>query len=183
MRTILKRYDAVFDELNKLERGIKKKTSEEALDDFLTFLASSYDEGFAAVAYALGEDISENSERLAKALNQTYDGESIFDKFVNYFGGGDYESLFRLMESETHRVYNIGSFDCAESSGKSLMKRWVTVGDDKVRETHRYLEGVEIPLEDEFQTYDGDSALAPGGFTAVQNNVNCRCILQYFETE
>lgn len=181
MQAILKRYSAVFDELNRLESGIRLKNRAEALDDFLAFLITVYGEGFGAAAYALDAEIDENSEKLAKALNQKYDGVSIYDKFTDYLADEDYESLNRLMESETHRIYNTGSFDGAEASGKDLTKRWVTVGDDKVRDTHKYLEGTEIPLESEFRTFDGDSAFAPGGFTQAKNNCNCRCILQYIE--
>lgn len=182
MKTILRRYKVVFDELNRLETGILEKSASEALDDFLDFLILAYNEGFAAVQYALDVELFGSSEQLAKALNQEYDGVSIYDKFVAYFRDGDAESLNRLMESEVHRIYNVGSFDGAETSGKALVKRWVTVGDDKVRDTHAYLEGVEVPLEDVFVTFDGDSALVPGGFSEAQNNVNCRCILQYIET-
>lgn len=61
--------------------------------------------------------------------------------------------------------------------GSPLSKTWVTMLDEKVRDTHQYLEGMTVPLDDEFYTYDGDHAQAPGGFTAAQNNVGCRCQL------
>lgn len=34
--------------------------------------------------------------------------------------------------------------------------------DNLVRETHKYLEGQSVPLEEEFFTYDGDHAPYPG---------------------
>jgi hypothetical protein len=49
--------------------------------------------------------------------------------------------------------------------------------DNRVREEHQYLEGQTIDIDDEFYTYDGDHASAPGLFTLAQNNVNCRCEL------
>ena len=61
--------------------------------------------------------------------------------------------------------------------GSPLAKTWVTMMDDKVRDTHQYLEGMTVPLDDEFYTYDGDHAQAPGGFTKPENCVNCRCQL------
>lgn len=51
--------------------------------------------------------------------------------------------------------------------------------DDKVRDTHDYLEGMSVGIDEEFYTYDGDHALYPGGFENAQNNVNCRCFLTY----
>jgi hypothetical protein len=49
--------------------------------------------------------------------------------------------------------------------------------DDRVRETHDYLEGVRVGIDDLFYTFDGDAAYAPGGFGDPSNNVNCRCYL------
>ena len=61
--------------------------------------------------------------------------------------------------------------------GSPLSKTWVTMADEKVRASHQYLEGMTVPLDDEFYTYDGDHAQAPGGFTSAANNCNCRCQL------
>jgi hypothetical protein len=49
--------------------------------------------------------------------------------------------------------------------------------DEKVRDTHKYLEGMTVALDEEFYTYDGDHAPAPHGFTKVENNANCRCVV------
>lgn len=64
-----------------------------------------------------------------------------------------------------------------EYDGRPLSKTWMTMLDEKVRDTHQYLEGMTIPLDDEFYTYDGDHAQAPGGFTSAAENCNCRCQL------
>ena len=61
--------------------------------------------------------------------------------------------------------------------GQPLYKIWGTMLDEKVRDTHAYLEGMKVPLDAEFYTYDGDHAQAPGGFTDANNNCNCRCAL------
>lgn len=181
MKAILRRYKTVFDELNILERGISEKTATKALDDFIDFLIDAYVEGFSGVEYMLGADMTVDTERLSAALNKSYDDVTIFEKFVQYHNDGDLLSLSRLMDSEVHRIYNAGSYDGAAQSGKTLVKRWMTVGDDRVRDTHAYLEGMSVPLDEAFVTNDGDSALAPGGFTKAENNCNCRCILQYLE--
>ena len=55
--------------------------------------------------------------------------------------------------------------------------------DDKVRETHDYLEGVEVDLASEFVTFDGDSAKFPGDFSRAENNVNCRCVIDLVKVE
>lgn len=89
------------------------------------------------------------------------------------------EEILRLIDTEAHRDYNTGVYDAATISGKSgIRKQWYTMMDDRVRDTHRYLEGVTVGLNDRFWTYDGDSALYPGGFMLPSNNVNCRCIVR-----
>ena len=74
-------------------------------------------------------------------------------------------------------VYD-GGRDYIDNGGFGVSKNWITVRDDKVRETHSYLEGQSVPLEEEFFTFDGDHAAYPGGFTKAENNVNCRCIVR-----
>jgi hypothetical protein len=51
--------------------------------------------------------------------------------------------------------------------------------DNRVRDTHFYLEGMTVDINDKFYTYDGDSAYRPGGFEKAENNCGCRCLLMY----
>lgn len=88
-----------------------------------------------------------------------------------------YEEVLRVIETEAHRDYNTGVFDAAEGSGKNVRKMWNTMLDDKVRETHRYLEGIEIGLNDLFYSESGASALYPGGFGDPMEDIGCRCYL------
>ena len=79
-------------------------------------------------------------------------------------------------------MYNTGAYDVAsemEKQGYTMSKVWVTMGDEKVRSTHEYIDGMAVPLDEAFFTYDGDSAMFPGGFADPSNNVNCRCWLEY----
>lgn len=58
-------------------------------------------------------------------------------------------------------------------------KVWATMEDERVRTTHEFLDGVGVPLDTLFFTIDNDSARYPGDFTKAENNVNCRCWLNY----
>ena len=87
-------------------------------------------------------------------------------------------AIAKVIETEAHRMYNNGSRDRALKAGAKY-KKWMTMGDDRVRDTHDYIAGERIPIDERFYTYDGDSALMPGGFDAAENNVNCRCWLNY----
>lgn len=96
--------------------------------------------------------------------------------------------LSRLAETEAHRVLNEAILDSAldyaeKNPEKTVMKTWATMLDDRVRETHDYLEGVTVPADARFYTFDGDSAMAPGGFGKAENNCNCRCVLRIDTTQ
>lgn len=88
-----------------------------------------------------------------------------------------------LLESEYHRVFNDASSDTAKKIEKKLGKKgtktWATMRDDRVRDTHEYLEGQTVSIDEKFYTFDGDSAYAPGGFSTAENNANCRCVLKF----
>lgn len=90
------------------------------------------------------------------------------------------EDIMRVAETDSHRVYNDAMWEVAEEEkdkGAVIFKRWETMLDDRVRETHEYLEGEEVPLDEPFWTFDGDEAMHPGDFTMPENNINCRCRL------
>jgi len=173
---IKNRFEEKFDELNTLTEVVMATKN---IKDFEDILIDAYIEGFVGAEYILGEDNKVNAESINRAIDKSYDGVSINDKANAYMRENDIVGLKRLVESEFHRVYNTGSMDAAEMSDKTLYKTWVTAGDDKVRDTHYYLEGQKIPVDAYFYTFDGDKALAPGDFMLTENNANCRCILDY----
>lgn len=108
-----------------------------------------------------------------KAVNLEIKGETFRDRITPE---STYLEVQRIIDTEAHRDYNTGVYDAAKESGMpNLRKKWVTMNDDRVRDTHEYLEGVVVGLDDAFFTYDGDSAMYPGGFNDPSNNVNCRC--------
>ena len=112
-----------------------------------------------------------------KTVNLEIENKTWRDRAEEYLSDGTESEMLRLIDTESVRDYNTGVVDAGITSGKPVRKRWNTMMDDRVRDTHDYLEGMTVDVNDRFYTYDGDSALAPGGFTLPQNNVNCRCIV------
>jgi len=55
-----------------------------------------------------------------------------------------------------------------------LFKRWVTAGDDRVRDEHREVNGETVPFDEEFSTGE----MIPG-----ESTYNCRCVARYFESD
>lgn len=105
---------------------------------------------------------------------------------------GTADDVVRVIDTDMNRIYNDSVLDVGEkaNSGRvewsdedvpapdpngKVMKTWVTMADDRVRDTHDYLEGTSVPVDGRFFTYDNDYARYPGDFQLPQNNINCRC--------
>lgn len=110
-----------------------------------------------------------------KAVNLEIDGETYRDRIVQQLDEDSLAGVLRIIETEAHRDYNTGVYDAGTESGVKVRKTWATMMDERVRDTHSYLEGMTVGLDDKFYTYDGDSARFPGDFSLPENNVNCRC--------
>lgn len=181
----LQRYLLKFDELNRLQ-GVIQRFVESATDVreaeniFDDLLIDAYVEGFSGVNYLLEADNNIDKFQLEAAKDKRYDGESIQDKLRKYYADGDIGSIKTLIDSEFHRMYGQGGYDSASKIDRPIVKRWRTVGDDKVRDTHDFLDGTTTPLDGYFYSFDGDYGLAPGMFQTADNNANCRCWLTYF---
>lgn len=173
-----------FDELNNLITALRQ-TSKEELDrkkaeDMIFDLMVIY--------YAFGcEDAKEEIGKISdkpielnpippmEEIYRQYDGKDFTDRVAEE----EIEGIIRVADTEVRRMYNLGSYGTALKSELNLNKTWVTANDLKVRDTHWYLEGVTLPINEKFVTYDGDEAMYPHGFNTAGNNANCRCILTY----
>lgn len=88
------------------------------------------------------------------------------------------EEIMRVAETEAHRVFNDAEMDFAITHGAKT-KTWVTVGDDRVRDAHEYLDFVTVPINEYFVTYDGAKAMRPGAFGIPEYDCGCRCVLSF----
>lgn len=172
--------------LNDPTKSVRQKRSEIA-DIFLELLIAAYLYGIQDAAELLGlDDIDPDQAAMQNTVFHVIDGLNFEDRINNHIPEDGEPSLDRLMilaESEITWDYNQAGLWVAHSVdgryGLKVYKTWNTMMDEKVRDSHNFLEGVTIPVLDLFHTFDGDSASAPGGFTDPANNVNCRCWLTY----
>ena len=170
-----------FDEINRMSREqiTTESTAEEAEDFVEDLLLMAYALGYEEMAELLGLDKRPSSDDVYAVIDAAIAGETYRDRVRKYAEAGAVEDIIRVIETETHRVFETAKFNAAVGSGKAVMKRWDTMLDDRVRDTHIFLEGSYVPLNAKFYTYDGDSAYFPGGFELPQNNINCRCGVSY----
>ena len=121
-----------------------------------------------------------DTDRMERVVDAVVADKTWKDRVREWYGSenGTADDIVRIIETESHRVYNDSILDVgeqAEADTGGVSKTWFTVGDDRVRDTHEYLEGATVPVNRRFYTFDGDSAMYPGGFTMPQNNIRCRC--------
>ena len=182
----LKTYLTKLDELNviSLEIYYSAKTVEDAIDDIFSLLVEAYLLGNDHASEMMRSMTVVDQNMMEAAIYRNIAGETFADRVEKHVRNRDVPALQTLVESEYHRVHEEGVADgvkqvAREKTGIKVLKTWRTVGDDRVRDTHDFLEGMTVPLGEVFTTYDGDSALMPGGFMNAENNVNCRCWIDY----
>ena len=182
-----------FDELNSFIEKLrsmfpdgKLPTKEEArekeediIDEMLDLFLLAYAQGNSVTSETLSFDWTPSVDDAMEVIDKEVAGKTWRQRVEDYFAnGGSVGDLIRIAETETHRDANESALSTAKRAG-AKSKTWVTMMDDKVRETHDYLEGVTVGIDDEFITYDGDKAYAPGMFSLAANNANCRCELLF----
>ena len=183
-----------MDEINALEEKLKphfeddgkgriksRQDAEDIIDELLDLFLLSYANGATATNSELGTAVMPSVDAVDAAVYAPVAGETWRDRVMGYFdSGGTLYVIRRIAETDATRIYNQGAVDAvvANNATASTVKRWRTMGDERVRDTHDYLEGMEVPFTSRFYTYDGDSADYPGGFSLPENNINCRCIVE-----
>ena len=122
-----------------------------------------------------------SEDEMQRVINEPVADKTYKDRIREYLDdeGSTVEDFVRVAETDATRVYNAGVVDGGKASGvPGVRKQWITMDDDRVRSTHDYLADMTVPLNEDFYTYDGDHARAPGLFTLPENNIGCRCTLQ-----
>ena len=178
-----------FDELNRLEAEIRDRFGDEHLkfdDDYEDVIDMMLD--LFLLAYAMGnsvtnENLSSNYQPSVGEVMSVVDakvaGETWRERVEDYFAnGGTGEDLARIADTETHRIANTAALDTAKRAG-AKSKTWVTMMDDRVRDSHDYLLGQTVGIDEDFYTWDGAHAPAPGMFGIPEQDCNCRCELAF----
>lgn len=187
-----------FDELNTFRQMVTEYKTEPLTNDererlrddiweYIEFLLiEAYTYGNVQAMQDLGlldKDPADiiNPDVMEQTINERIADKTYKDRIREYLDDEDstIEDFQRVAETDATRVYNAGVVDGGKASGvPGVMKQWITMDDDRVRATHDYLSEMVVPLENDFYTYDGDHARAPGLFALPENNINCRCTLQ-----
>jgi hypothetical protein len=177
-----------FDELNSFEASLRerfadgklvKEDEEDIIDEMLDLFLLAYAQGNSVTDANLSSDWMPTVDDVMKVIDAKVAGKTWRERAEEYFAnGGSVDDLVRIAETETHRDANTAALDTAKKAGAKT-KTWVTMADDRVRDPHVYLDGITVGIDDEFITYDGGHAKAPGLFGIPELDINCRCILTF----
>lgn len=175
-----------FDEINNLVAYAYNNELDNFQSSFLSLLINAYRDGREdaedMLEYFLIFDVP--TEALDKAVNHKTEGKTAMERVNDYLvNGGSLEEIQRVVVNECQRCYNTGAYDTAneiaKESGLVITKTWRTMMDDRVRDTHDYLEGMTVRLNERFYTWNGDAALYPRQFGVADEDINCRCVIEY----
>jgi len=167
-----------FDDEGKIK---SRQDCEAIIDELEDLFLLAYANGATATNAELGTAEMPSVDAVDAAVYAAVAGETWRDRVYGYYeSGGTLYDIRRIAETDATRIYNQGAVDAvvANNATATAQKRWRTMMDDRVRDTHDYLEGMVVPFNERFYTYDGDSAEFPGGFDLPENNINCRCVVE-----
>lgn len=168
----------------------RRKRKADRIDEILELLILSYVYGNEAAndmlfgsefLESLGFDedrpIPVEVDSLNEAVYKRVADKNWEQRITEYYDSetGTADDVYRVVDTDSHRLYNDAILNVGERSDGAVWKTWETMLDDRVRDTHEYLQSMRVPINSRFWTFDGDSARYPGDFADPQNNVNCRC--------
>lgn len=74
------------------------------------------------------------------------------------------------------------SYERAAAMGIQVTKRWMAAMDGRTRDSHRHMDGVEVPYNKPFVTPLGSVMMYPGDFRGKAGDLyNCRCTMRTVE--
>ena len=179
-----------FDELNRFEaalpqyfdenRRIKSREAyEDMLDEMLDIFLLSYANGVTATNLDLSSDYAPTLDDVMRTVDKEVVGKTWRDRMREiYDSGGTVADVVRIAETEAHRDSNAAAYETAKAAG-AKNKTWHTMLDDRVRDSHFWLEGVSAPIDGEFYNYKGESTMYPGEWGIAEEDVRCRCFVTY----
>ena len=177
-----------YDELNTLKQYFLAAQTEngsvspkDAEDEILDLLIMAYVFGVQSASDSIGMDITADPEKMRESIYKRIADKDFAQRAREAAERGDLADLALIAETDAHRIYSEAVMDAARQSGRSVRKQWQTMEDDRVRDTHNYLQGATADLDEEFYTFDGDHAQGPGGFERPENCCGCRCWLELTE--
>lgn len=184
MKTILP-----FDELNAFKLRLSghfengrirsEDDVEDIIDEMLDLYLLAIANGVNAVNEQFGTDIQPSNLEIEQILYKRIDGATWEDRIRTWYEvGGTEADIARIAETEAHRDGNAAAYETAIKAG-ATQKTWECMMLPTSRDTHIYLNGTTVGINDEFYTFMGNHAMYPGQFGVAEEDVNCLCQISF----
>lgn len=180
-----------MDELNRLDAEIRerfgdeslekrdKREEEDIIDELLDLFLLAYAMGNSVTNDNLSSDYAPSVDEVMEVVDAKVAGKTWRERVEEYFAnGGTGADIARIADTEMHRIANAAALETARRDG-ARTKTWVTMMDDRVRDSHDYLLGQTVDIDEDFYTWDGAHAPAPGMFGVPEEDCNCRCECEF----
>ena len=177
-----------FDEINALsaeaealkstDRAKKKDEVDKYIDEVTDLFVMAYVFGTDELNEQLGTDIKPDTQEMRSVIEEKFDDKDYRDRIREYMESGTAYDIQRVVETDSHRVFNAALYTGAKKAGASK-KTWCTMADDRVRDSHEYLDGVTIGIDEEFYSFRGGKTLYPSQWGIPEEDINCRCWLVF----
>ena len=173
----------LFDELNILKTEIeasetdpegRKRRKEYFIDEVTDLFVLAYVYGTRELNDELGSNVVPNTDEMRAVIEEKFDGKNYIDRLNEYLESGTTYDINRVIETDAHRIYNAAKFTGAKGAG-ATEKTWNCMMLPTSRDTHVYLDGTTIPIDQEFYTYNNHKAMYPSQFAEPEENCNCLC--------
>lgn len=94
---------------------------------------------------------------------------------------GDVINPTRIVRTEGGRVMQVAQLDVLNpiADKVTVYKKYITAGDERVRSSHKALNGVEVGFREMFTYPSGRKTIAPRLSGYASEDINCRCLLSY----
>jgi len=152
-----------------------------AIKDKLTDDLLGLAERFTSPDTAMQNYIRRYSERFidvtVKKVQTYVDGQE--DKLAYWFS--EDRSTFNA-ENEANTIFNYDDYRIAKEQGMT-QKQWLTMNDERVRQTHAHIDGMIVPIDALFPVgeamlrYPKDWEMGEGH---PEELISCRCTVKYF---
>lgn len=141
--------------------------SQEGLDDIITIMARQIVRTRTNAITKLVEDGLMNGEAV----------QTIADSVESAYGFSK-AAARTIAQTESTRSTNLGAHQAyleASTLGVRVRRQWLSARDSSVRDTHAYLDGITVGVNEDFVLPTGEKGIAPASFDEPSENYNCRC--------
>lgn len=141
-------------------------------------LKSIMEESYISIAKSFTNESAPSAYVSDRAKEVSEFVEEITRKHIDEEYYTSIERGMLLSANESNLIGNYREFAKAVKEGKTK-KIWRTFGDERVRKTHRAVNGKEVGIFELFKVGDSEMRFPHDAMGSVKETANCRCHVEY----